>query len=303
VSPVFRHGRLRLYLLKLLDEAPRHGYEVIRLLQDRFLGVYSPSPGTIYPRLTRLEDEGLVTHDEVDGKKIYRITDKGRLELRGRIDELSELEDELTASARGIAAEIGRDVRDTVRSLREELGRAASRAAPNGLRADDGAPRAGGAPNPAGGAAWSAGTSSFPAGAAHFGADAASSPVGPGQARPGDAGPSRFTEAGQNARSAWGHGPWAGAASWPDLERLAADFAKEILSAAARARSGLDERRIREVRGILTEALTRIRTEVFGPAAQAGQHGQSGPPGQAGPASQVEAPAGEPSGDSASPTA
>ena len=53
MSPVFRHGRLRLYLLKLLDEAPRHGYEVIRLLQDRFLGVYAPSPGTIYPRLAR----------------------------------------------------------------------------------------------------------------------------------------------------------------------------------------------------------------------------------------------------------
>src|SRR6266571_4418312 len=46
MSPVFGHGRLRLYLLKLLDEAPRHGYEVIRLLQDRFMGVYAPSPGT-----------------------------------------------------------------------------------------------------------------------------------------------------------------------------------------------------------------------------------------------------------------
>ena len=78
MSPVFRHGSLRLYLLKLLDEAPRHGYEVIRLLQDRFLGVYAPSPGTIYPRLARLEEEGLVTHDEIDGKKVYRITDKGR---------------------------------------------------------------------------------------------------------------------------------------------------------------------------------------------------------------------------------
>jgi len=60
VSPVFRHGGLRLYLLKLLDEAPRHGYEVIRLLQDRFMGVYAPSPGTIYPRLARLEEEGLI---------------------------------------------------------------------------------------------------------------------------------------------------------------------------------------------------------------------------------------------------
>jgi len=121
VSPVFRHGGLRLYLLKLLDEAPRHGYEVIRLLQDRFLGVYSPSPGTIYPRLARLEEEGLVTHDEVDGKKVYRITDKGREEINARFDDLAELEEELTQSVRDIAREVSEDVRDTVRNLREEL--------------------------------------------------------------------------------------------------------------------------------------------------------------------------------------
>jgi len=121
MSPVFRHGRLRLYLLKLLDEAPRHGYEVIRLLQDRFLGVYAPSPGTIYPRLARLEEEGLVTHDEADGKKVYRITDKGREEIRARIDDLAELEEEITDSVRDIAREVTQDVRDTVRNLREEL--------------------------------------------------------------------------------------------------------------------------------------------------------------------------------------
>ena len=121
MSPVFRHGRLRLYLLKLLDEAPRHGYEVIRLLQDRFMGVYAPSPGTIYPRLARLEEEGLVTHDEADGRKVYRITEKGREELHARLDDLAELEDEITASVRDIAREVTEDVRETVRTLREEL--------------------------------------------------------------------------------------------------------------------------------------------------------------------------------------
>jgi DNA-binding PadR family transcriptional regulator len=121
MSPVFRHGGLRLYLLKLLDEAPRHGYEVIRLLQDRFLGVYAPSPGTIYPRLARLEEEGLVTHDEIDGKKVYRITEAGRDEIRARFDDLTELEDEITEAVRDIAREVTQDVRDTVRNLREEL--------------------------------------------------------------------------------------------------------------------------------------------------------------------------------------
>jgi DNA-binding PadR family transcriptional regulator len=125
MSPVFGHGRLRLYLLKLLEESPRHGYEVIRLLQDRFLGVYSPSPGTIYPRLARLEEEGLVTHEVIDGKKVFSITDKGRAELNARLDELDDLEEEISASVRDIAREVKEDVRDTVKSLREELTRMA----------------------------------------------------------------------------------------------------------------------------------------------------------------------------------
>ncbi|MEV4174435.1 PadR family transcriptional regulator [Nonomuraea sp. NPDC049709] len=125
MSPVFGHGRLRLYLLKLLEESPRHGYEVIRLLQDRFLGVYSPSPGTIYPRLARLEEEGLVTHEVVEGKKVFSITDKGREELNARLDELDDLEQEISASVRDIAREVKEDVRDTVKSLRDELTRMA----------------------------------------------------------------------------------------------------------------------------------------------------------------------------------
>ncbi|MEU8121983.1 PadR family transcriptional regulator [Spirillospora sp. NPDC049024] len=125
MSPVFGHGRLRLYLLKLLEESPRHGYEVIRLLQDRFLGVYSPSPGTIYPRLARLEAEGLVTHEVVKGKKVYSLTDKGREELERRMDELADLEEEIAASAQEFARGVQEDVRQTVRTLREELTQAA----------------------------------------------------------------------------------------------------------------------------------------------------------------------------------
>jgi len=79
-------------LLRLLDEEPRHGYEVIRLLRDRFMGVYSPSPGTIYPRLARPRGRGPGHDDEVDGRKVYRITEAGREELRSRSDELDELE-------------------------------------------------------------------------------------------------------------------------------------------------------------------------------------------------------------------
>jgi DNA-binding PadR family transcriptional regulator len=125
VSPVFSHGRLRLYLLKLLEESPRHGYEVIRLLEDRFMGLYAPSPGTIYPRLQRLEAEGLVTQSQEGGRKVYQITDAGREELASRRDELDELEREIAGSVHGLAREIRDEVRGTVRDLKQELKQAA----------------------------------------------------------------------------------------------------------------------------------------------------------------------------------
>jgi DNA-binding PadR family transcriptional regulator len=125
MSPVFSHGRLRLYLLKLLEESPRHGYDVIRLLEDRFMGLYAPSPGTIYPRLQRLEAEGLVTQSQEGGRKVYRITDAGREELARRRDELDELEADISGSVHGLAREIREEVRGTVRDLKQELRQAA----------------------------------------------------------------------------------------------------------------------------------------------------------------------------------
>ena len=125
MSPVFAHGRLRLYLLKLLDESPRHGYDVIRELEDRFMGLYSPSAGTVYPRLARLESEGLVTHDVVEGRKIYRITEAGRAELGERQGDLDDLEQEIAGSVRDLATEIRSEVRGSVRDLQAELKAAA----------------------------------------------------------------------------------------------------------------------------------------------------------------------------------
>jgi DNA-binding PadR family transcriptional regulator len=125
MSPVFSHGRLRLYLLKLLEESPRHGYDVIRLLEDRFMGLYAPSPGTIYPRLARLEAEGLVTQSQEGGRKVYRITDAGRQELTSRREELDELEAEISGSVHGLAREIREEVRGSVRDLKQELRQAA----------------------------------------------------------------------------------------------------------------------------------------------------------------------------------
>ena len=125
MSPVFGHGRLRLYLLKLLDESPRHGYDVIRELEDRFMGLYSPSAGTVYPRLARLEAEGLGTHQVSEGRKAYRITDAGRAELGARQGDLDDLEQEIAGSVRDLATEIRSEVRGSVADLRSELKAAA----------------------------------------------------------------------------------------------------------------------------------------------------------------------------------
>jgi DNA-binding PadR family transcriptional regulator len=98
---------------------------VIRLLEDRFMGLYAPSPGTIYPRLQRLEAEGLVTQSQEGGRKVYRITDAGREELARRQDELGELESEITGSVHGLASELRDEVRGAVRDLKQELKQAA----------------------------------------------------------------------------------------------------------------------------------------------------------------------------------
>ncbi|MET7760678.1 helix-turn-helix transcriptional regulator [Streptomyces sp. NPDC005355] len=132
MPPVFAHGRLRLYLLKLLDEAPRHGYEVIRLLEERFQGLYAPSAGTVYPRLAKLEAEGLVTHTTEGGRKVYSITDAGRAELADRGGELADLELEIRESVAELAAEIREDVRGSANDLRREMREAAQRARTSG---------------------------------------------------------------------------------------------------------------------------------------------------------------------------
>lgn len=136
MTPVFAHGSLRLYLLSLLAESPRHGYELIQALTDRFGGTYSPSAGTIYPRLAKLEEEGLVTKT-VDGRKtVYSITDAGRAELAAREPELDAIENELTDSVRRLADEVRAGVDDAMRTLRAELASAARSSKPGAGRSD-----------------------------------------------------------------------------------------------------------------------------------------------------------------------
>ena len=126
MSPaVFGHGHLRLYLLFVLDERPMHGYEIIQALSDRFGGTYVPSAGTIYPRLAKLETEGLVTKQSDGRKTVYAITEAGRAELDDRRDELEGIENGIGDSVRRLADEVRSSVSEAMTTLRAELAAAA----------------------------------------------------------------------------------------------------------------------------------------------------------------------------------
>ena len=127
-APVFAHGHLRLYLLSLLATEPMHGYELIHALETRFGGTYIPSAGTIYPRLAKLEEEGLVTKTTDGRKTVYAITDAGRAELDARQSELDDIESDVTDSVRRLADEVRASVNSAMRSLRADLAASAREA-------------------------------------------------------------------------------------------------------------------------------------------------------------------------------
>lgn len=121
MPPVFAHGALRLYLLALLESGPKHGYELIKALSERFGGTYSPSAGTIYPRLGKLEEEGLVATESAGRRTNYHITPAGLAELNTRRDELAGVENDISASVRRLADNLRDDIRTNMRGLRADL--------------------------------------------------------------------------------------------------------------------------------------------------------------------------------------
>ena len=92
---MFDGGELKLVLLKLIEEAPRHGYDLIREIEDRTGGAYAPSPGVIYPTLTLLDDMGLIDATAEGSRKQFAITDAGKAELAEKAAEVQALIDRL----------------------------------------------------------------------------------------------------------------------------------------------------------------------------------------------------------------
>ena len=82
-----RRGDVRLALLRLLAEEPRNGYQLMQAIEERSEGMWRPSPGSVYPTLAQLEDEGLIRSVEAEGARRFEITDAGREHLEGRAEE------------------------------------------------------------------------------------------------------------------------------------------------------------------------------------------------------------------------
>src|SRR6202050_3250674 len=112
-------GDLRLIALALIEEEPRHGYEIIKLVEEKTADWYSPSPGIVYPTLTYLEEAGYVTASAEGSKKIYTITDEGRAYLAAN----RHLADAVLARLTALGERISRWQRDTrsERSDRRDL--------------------------------------------------------------------------------------------------------------------------------------------------------------------------------------
>ena len=114
-------GDLKYVILELLRDQPRHGYDIIRALEERSRGSYRPSPGSVYPTLQMLEDLGYVSSTQEEGKKVYRITDEGRAylgEQQTTVDDIrSRLQSGWDATQRPEVADLMHELQMMARAL------------------------------------------------------------------------------------------------------------------------------------------------------------------------------------------
>jgi len=125
-SRLFEKGDLKYVILDLIKDKPNHGYEIIRALEDRFHGFYTPSAGSVYPTLQLLEDMGYVTSSEQDGKRVYTITGEGRKFLKDCGDHVDKIKEHMRGwwdpdkheEIHEVMHEIGHLVRDLAKKVR-----------------------------------------------------------------------------------------------------------------------------------------------------------------------------------------
>ena len=126
----FERGGIKFAILELLKDKPRHGYEIIREMEDRSGGFYSPSPGAVYPTLQALEDQDLVTSATEEGKRVYSIAEAGLSYLEGHKEQARGHRERWQASwgpdvhgeARVRAGEMREMFGDVIRAVRRSAG-------------------------------------------------------------------------------------------------------------------------------------------------------------------------------------
>lgn len=120
---MFGPGDLRLVLMALIEEKPRHGYDLIKAVEEAFGGAYAPSPGAVYPTLALLEDEGLLRSTTDDaGKRVYTLTDAGKAWLKENRVAVDGVMERMRMAARVMSGQSTPDtVHETLRTLKQAI--------------------------------------------------------------------------------------------------------------------------------------------------------------------------------------
>ena len=114
----FEQGDLRIVILKLIAEEPRHGYDIIKAIEATFGGTYSPSPGVVYPTLTLLDDQGFATVTVEGTKKLYTVTDEGRAFLEANKATVDALYERMDTARRTFGGGLAPEIRRALENFR-----------------------------------------------------------------------------------------------------------------------------------------------------------------------------------------
>jgi DNA-binding PadR family transcriptional regulator len=107
-----RRGDIRTAALLLLSEEPRNGYQIMQEVEERSDGVWRPSPGSVYPALQQLEDEGLIRSEELEGRKLFRLTDEGRANVKERGEDKPAPWEQMSGDVSDQMHELGKLMRE-----------------------------------------------------------------------------------------------------------------------------------------------------------------------------------------------
>jgi len=116
-----RRGDIRTAALLLLNEEPRNGYEIMQEVEERSDGVWRPSPGSVYPALAQLEDEGLIRSQELEGRKLFALTDEGLAFVKERGEDKQAPWDQMSGDVSAQAHELGKLIREVASAFAQVI--------------------------------------------------------------------------------------------------------------------------------------------------------------------------------------